>query len=202
MLFVSLDIAYLPTDSHGYQYLLLIGDVFSKYIVAIPLKDQSAKTVSEAFLTNWVYVHRTPYFLLTDQGSNVDGSIMKDICTSLGIEKRRSSAYHSPGNGFAERSIRSIKDMLHSVLLDRHLNQSKWRSVLTKLIFALNTSFSKSTKCIPYTIVFGRTATLPQDITFQDQTVNEHDKLSPVVMKKNVLLFYPMFIPMLSHPWK
>ena len=27
MQFVSLDIAYLPKDSHGYQYLLLIGDV-------------------------------------------------------------------------------------------------------------------------------------------------------------------------------
>ena len=161
MQFVSLDSAYLPKDSHGYQYMLLIGDVFSKYIVAIPLKDQTAKTVSEAFLPNWVYVHGTPYCLLTDQGSNVDGSIMKDICNALGIEKRRSSAYHSPGNGFAERSICSIKDLLCSVLLDRHLNQSKRRSVLTELVFALNTSFSKSTKCIPYTTVFGRTTTLP-----------------------------------------
>jgi len=191
MQFVSLDIAYLPKDSHGYQYLLLIGDVFSKYIHAIPLKDQTAKTVSDAFLTNWVYVHGTPYFLLTDQGSNVDGSIMKDICNSLGIEKRRSSAYHSPGNGFAERNIRSIKDMLRSVLLDRRLNQSKWRLVLAELVFALNTSFSKSTKCIPYTTVFGRTAVLPQDITFQDKTVNEHDNLSPIDYEEEITSILP-----------
>lgn len=178
MQFVSLDIAYLPKDSHGYQYILLIGDVFSKYIEVIPLKDQTAQTVVDAFVKNWIYIHGTPFFLLTDQGSNVDGTVMRDICNLLGIEKRRSSAYHSPGNGFAERNIRSIKDMLRSVLLHRRLDQSKWRSVLPELVFALNTSFSKSTKCVPYSTVFGRSAVLPQDIVFQEVPVDEHERLS------------------------
>ncbi len=56
--------------------------------------------------------------------------MMNDICTSLGIEKRRSSAYHSQGNGFAERNIRTVKDLLRSVLLHRRLNQAKWRQIL------------------------------------------------------------------------
>ena len=42
MHFLSLDIGYLPKDAYGYQYILLIGDVFSKHIDAIPLKDQTA----------------------------------------------------------------------------------------------------------------------------------------------------------------
>ena len=55
MQLVSLDIAYLPKDANGYQYMLLIGDTFSKFIQAVPLTDQTAPVIVDAFLRNWVY---------------------------------------------------------------------------------------------------------------------------------------------------
>ena len=117
MQFLSIDIAYLPKDNNGYQYLLLIGDIFSKFVQAVPLKDQTAPKIVDALLRNWIYIHGSPFYLLSDQGSNVDGEVMAEICNELGIEKRRSSAYHSQGNGFAERNIRTVKDLLRSVFL-------------------------------------------------------------------------------------
>ena len=113
MEFLSIDIAYMLLDKRGFKYLLLIGEIFSKYIQA------------DALLSHWIYTHGDPYFLLSDQGSNVDGTVIKEICNLLKIEKRRSSAYHSQGNGFAERNICSIKNMLRVVLLQRkapHIN--------------------------------------------------------------------------------
>ena len=95
MQLVSLDIAYLQKDVNGYQYMLLIGDTFYKFIQAVPLKGQTAPEIFDAFLRNWVCLHGTPSYLSTDQGLDVDGTLMKDICNTLGIEKRRSSAYHS-----------------------------------------------------------------------------------------------------------
>lgn len=133
----------------------------------MPLKDQTATTIAEAFQSEWIYTHGVPYYLLTDQGSNVDGLIMSEVCNSLGIEKRRLSACHSQGNGFAERHIRSIKDMLRAAFLHRNMAHTKWRSLLPGLVFALNTSKSKASGCIPYNVVFGRSALLPQDISFQ-----------------------------------
>ena len=50
MEFVSIDIAVLPPDDSGFKYMLLIGDVFSKYIEAVPMKDQHATTVRRVFL--------------------------------------------------------------------------------------------------------------------------------------------------------
>lgn len=138
MQLISLDIGYMPKDGSGYQYMLLYGDTFSKYQQAISLKDQTAPTIVNAFLHNWVYIHGTPLYLLTDQGSNVDRALMKQICNLLGTEKRRSSAYHSQGNGFAERNIRKVKDMFRAVLLQRRLPQFRWRSILPELVFALN----------------------------------------------------------------
>ncbi len=179
MQFLSIDIAYLPKDNNGYQYILLIGDIFSKFVQAVPLKDQTAPKIVDALLRNWIYIHGSPFYLLSDQGSNVDGEVMAEICNELGIEKRRSSAYHSQGNGFAERNIRTVKDLLRAVLLHRRLQQSKWRSILPGLVFALNASESKATRCVPYNVVFGRSAILPQDIVFDNSVPDQHDEILP-----------------------
>ena len=170
----------MPKDHHGFQYFLLIGDIFSKYITTVPLKDQTASTIVNALLSHWVYIHGTPYYILSDQGSNVDGDTIREICNVLGIEKRRSSAYHSQGNGFAERNIRSVKDILRSVILSRKLPQHKWRSLLPELTFALNTSESKATKCSPYYVVFGRSARLPIDVLFCDKEPSVGDSSTPL----------------------
>ena len=85
---------------------------------------------------------------------------MAEISNKLGIEKRKSSAYHSEGNGFAMRNIRTMKDLLRVVLLHRRLQQSKLRSILLGLVFALNASLSKATHCVPYNVIFGRSSIL------------------------------------------
>ena len=104
----------MPEDPEGYKYFVLIGDIFSKFIQAVPLREQTAAQISQGLLNHWIYVHGKPSYLLTDQGSNVDGEIIREICNSLGIEKRRTSAYHSQGNGFAERNIQSIREILRT----------------------------------------------------------------------------------------
>ena len=91
---------------------------------------------------------------------------MGKICNTIGTEKRHSSVYHSQGNGFAERNIYSIKDVLQAVLLHGKLQQSKWHLLLPSLAFALDTSESKATGCIPYNVVFGKSAVLPQDMLY------------------------------------
>ena len=174
MEFIAIDIAFMPRDSHGYEYFLLIGDLFSKYVEAVPMKDQTSATIIKALLSRWIYVHGTPYFILSNQGSNISGELISSLCNTFGIEKRRSSAYHSQGNGFAERSIRSIIDMLRAALLQRRASQTKWTSILSELVFALSASFSKATNCVPYNVVFGRYPRIPMDALFthSPQTVN------------------------------
>ena len=185
MEFVALDIAHMPVDPQGYRYFLLIGDVFSKYIQAVALRDQTAPIVIKALSNSWIYFHGTPFYVLSDQGSNVDGDTVRELCNTLGIEKRRSSAYHSQGNGFAERNIRTVKEVLRAVLLDRKMDQRKWRQILPELTFALNCSMSTATKCNPYNVVFGRQAVLPIDVQFGLRNVNP-DMTSPLDYQEEV----------------
>ena len=89
MQFISIVIAYLPTDSHSYQYILLIGDLFSNFITTVPMEDQTAPSIVSALVNNWIFIHGPPLYLLSDQGSNVDGQVMRSVCQTVGIEKRR-----------------------------------------------------------------------------------------------------------------
>ena len=52
MQFISIDIAFMPKDHHCFQYFLLIGDIFSKYIHAVPFKDQTAPVIADALLSH------------------------------------------------------------------------------------------------------------------------------------------------------
>ena len=104
------------------------------------------------------------FYLLSDQGSEVNGLVMNEICLKFGIEKRRSSAYHSQGNESAERNIRSVHEILQTVLLDKNIAQKYWRQLFPGVVFPLNKSESKSIKCIPYNAVFRRPAVLLQDV--------------------------------------
>ena len=124
----------------------------------------------EAIRKKWIYTHGFPKYLLSDQGSNVDGETIRSICDELHIEKRRTSGYHAQGNGFAERSIRSVRDVLRTALLSKQIPHMLWRRILDSLIFALNSSISKSTRCTPYEIVFGRKPRLPMDSYLDLQT--------------------------------
>ena len=162
--FISLDIGYMPTDINGYQYILMIGDLFSKYIEVIPLRDQTASTITSALWEKWIMKYGSPKFLLTDQGSNVDGSILAKLCQGFNIEKRRTSGYHSQCNGFAERNIRSVKELFRTALIEFQLPQIMWKDILPSIVFALNTSVNASTKCAPYTVIYGRQPRLPIDI--------------------------------------
>ena len=142
----------------------MIGDLFSKYIEVIPLRDQTASTITSALWGKWIMKYGSPKFLLTDQGSNVDGSILAKLCQGFNIEKRRTSGYHSQCNGFAERNIRSVKELFRTALIEFQLPQIMWKDILPSIVFALNTSVNASTNCAPYTVIYGRQPRLPIDI--------------------------------------
>jgi len=147
-----------------------MGDVFSKYI-------EAKVTALFCLLT---LRHRCPSYLLLDQGPNVDGQTIKELCEMFYIQKRQSSTYHSQGNGFAERNTRNIREVFHSTLFNSGTQQKLWRSLLPDVVFALNTSTSSTTNHTPYETVFGSKPILLQDLLFdQHSHPNNSDILKP-----------------------
>ena len=46
----------------------------------------------------------------------------------------------------------------------RRSPQKEWKEFIHDVVFALNTSYSKAIKCIPFRVVFGRNPILPEDM--------------------------------------
>ena len=149
-----------------FRYFALIVDLFSRYVEIIPLQDQTAESITQAFKVGWVFRgHGIPEVLLTDQGKNVDGHEVREMCKKLGIHKRHSSPYHPQGDGMAERDIGTAKQLICSLLMERKIEKGAWVSVLPEVSFLMNNARNTTTKVSPHMITFGRQPRAPTDVT-------------------------------------
>ena len=100
---VAMDITgpFSETDK-GNRWILCIGDVFTKYCVAVPLQNITAVTVSEALLSNWICYFGLPLEIHSDKGSQFESEVFTQMCSILGIDKTRTTTMNPQSNGFIE----------------------------------------------------------------------------------------------------
>ncbi len=159
---VQIDIAgpMFPQSSR-FSHALFIVDAFTGWLEVVPLADTDAVSVAKAFLNEWVSRFGAPERLLSDQGGNVAGEVIKSMCDVLGIKKIRTTPYHPQGNGRAERSIGTIKRLIRAMGNERNL---AWDEVLPYALLAFRSAVNNSSGFTPHRLLFGREMVLPQDI--------------------------------------
>ena len=162
---VAMDVATLPWGDGLLRYFIIMVDLFSQYVELAPLEDQTAESVVREFKRSWIYRgHGVPEVLLTDQGPNVDGQKVREICGQLAIEKRHTTAYHPQADGMAERGIGTVKQTIRCLLLDMEMEQASWPMLLPEVSFLLNNVHNASTKLSPHMLTFGREPKAPNDV--------------------------------------
>ena len=100
----------------GNKCILVMIDVFTKYLVAVALPDQLARRVVDTLLHRWILLFGVPRRILFDQGVNFESAVFPNLGMSLRIEKVRTSSYHPTGNGVCERVNQTIKKGLSNSL--------------------------------------------------------------------------------------
>ncbi|XP_042902118.1 protein NYNRIN-like [Parasteatoda tepidariorum] len=113
---VRLDIVGPLPPSQGYTYILTGIDRFTRWPEAIPLKDQSAESVPNAFFSGWVARFGVPEIITTDKGRYFKSNLFLALSKSLGTKRNRTTAYHSSANGMIERFHRQLKGALRCSL--------------------------------------------------------------------------------------
>ena len=159
-----------------YTYLLVICDVFTKYVVAVPLRSSEAVEIAQAFLDRWCNIFGFPYHIHTDQGSNLTGALWQDICKHLRIERTRTTAYRPQANGQNERTNRTIVQLLRTT----QENHEDWYKRISHVCFAYNSSAHAVTSFTPHYLMFGCEpfcdfdVRMPADPTLLPLPVQEH----------------------------
>lgn len=97
-----MDFLTLERSKGGYHHILVITDHFSRFAVAVPTKNLTAKTTAEAFYDNFITNYEILARIHSEQGANFDGNIIKELCTITGMRKSRTTPYHPLGMGFVK----------------------------------------------------------------------------------------------------
>ena len=160
---IALDImGPLPSTNHSkHRYILLVCDYFTKWLVAVPLVTIDAKTVASKLIDKFISVLGVPSELHSDQGSNFESCVFREVCELLGIRKTRTTPGRPQSDGMVERTCRSIQAMMSSYVSQ---NQKDWDVYLPLLVLAYNSSLHDTTKCTPSKMMLGRELRLPIDL--------------------------------------
>jgi transposase InsO family protein len=135
-MYVSIDIlGPLPKTSHGYRFLLVVTDHFTKLTRTVPLQITSASAVAEDFCNHWVFTYGPPCHVQTDNCPQFASKFFLATFRELGIEKFFSSAYHPQTNGQVERFNRMILNSLRWYVSE---HQDDWDEYTSDLKFAYN----------------------------------------------------------------
>ena len=153
----------LPKTGNGNEYIVVIGDYFTKWTEAFALMNHTAQTVADVIVQEFVGRFGVPRLIHSDQGREFESLLISHLCQLLHIKKTRTIAYNPKSDGMVERANRTVKQML-SVLVNKA--QDNWDDHLPYIMMAYQASVNEGTKCTPNLLMLNRETNLPVDLMF------------------------------------
>ena len=149
----ALDLTGPHRVSNGYTYIFTALDVFAKFLVAVPIRDKSAESVSRALVDHVFVRFGICREVLTDQGPEFMAGLTQGLLDILGVHSIRTTPYQPSTNGAVERCHRTLNSMIGKCVED---HQRDWSYYLPYLALAYNNTPHKSTGLSPFYIYHGR----------------------------------------------
>lgn len=121
-------------QNKGYNYILTVIDVASRFAFAIPLKTKSAKDVTEGFKTILENSKRNPKLLEADEGKEYFNNTFIKMCEKFGI-----TLYHNESPlkaAMIERFNRTLMTRLTKIFTYR--NKTSYYDILQNVVDSYN----------------------------------------------------------------
>ena len=160
LLFVDL-VGPMPVTRDQHKYILTIEDAYSRYVMAVPIPNKEAATVTRHLMDRYVSVFGTPTAIHSDQGKEFTAEIFKDLMDKLQVKRTTTPTYNPQSNGNLERFHRTLNTLIR-IFCDRE--DPEWERYLPSATLAYNTKQHSSTGITPYSGMFGRECRLPIDL--------------------------------------
>jgi hypothetical protein len=151
----------LPTSNRGNKYIVVVMDMFSRWVEMGPVKDIQAETLADFMWTRVISRYGPPVRIHSDRGTNLNATVIRKLYEIWGISKSTTVAYYPQGNGMVERMNRVIQD----AVAKKNLNGDKrdWDECLPSVAFAYNVTPHAETQMSPFSLFLGGEPNIPVD---------------------------------------
>ena len=150
-----LKIDLLPNlpNSAGYQNIVTMIDVFSRYLFAYPTQNVTAKTIGRCIVDVMTRHAYLPTLILSNKGSQFRSEVVTEIAQILEIQISHASTKHAQTIGILERTHASIKTALK---ISKGERRSMWHKYVQIAVMNYNTTYHETLGCEPSTVFHGR----------------------------------------------
>ena len=150
---ISIDfVGPLPRSNTGFQYLLTVRDLFTRWMEAYPCRDMTTETVVKKLNQELFTRFGLPERIHSDNGTQFASEEMERLAKELGIILTKSPPYNPKSNP-VERAHRDLETILIAMTKGK---PGKWVECLPAALFAMRIAECRSTGYSPFYLMFGR----------------------------------------------
>ena len=135
-----MDTKNIAKYNQGYQYVLVLQDVFSRYIFTVPVRNKKASVVVTALKSVVEKSSRKPEILRTDKGSEFKNKQMASFLNEQGIHQIFTQ--NETKSNFAERAIQNLRAKMSRMFSQK--NSFKYLKELQDITNGINNTPNRS----------------------------------------------------------
>ena len=128
--------------NNGCAWLLTFVCTFSKFLVAVPMKNKEAATVARHLVNDVFKILGPPRILQSDNGKEFVADVVKNVCNILNIKIVHGRPRHPQTQGQIERLNQTIGRGFTKLLWDNNnqLQRTDWINVIDGFVMIYNST--------------------------------------------------------------
>lgn len=140
-----------PTSKNGNKFLLVVVDLFSKYVIIKAIRKSSAKITIDRIKKEVFLKFGVPEIIISDNGPQLTSKTFMDFLAEHGVKHWLTAFYHPQANP-TEAANKTIGSAIRAYIRDNESHTS-WDSHIDEIAFALNSALHSSTNHTPHQIM-------------------------------------------------
>jgi transposase InsO family protein len=164
----------LEEDTHGNKYIIVMIDMFTRFVELKATKSTDARTAA-LFLYEQMGRYGTPKQILSDNGTQFCNELFDEYCKLTGVQQLFILAYSKEENGMVERANRSVMTHLQNLIVDRAIGTLPWSNRLPMVQRIINATVHAATGIAPQQLLYGNAFDIERRIFL------EKDEIGPQV---------------------
>lgn len=150
-----------PLTRKGHRYILVVTDLFTRWVEAFPLRNAEAPTITRVLEDEVFSRYGYPDRILSDNGPQFRSQVWVTACEKWNSTLWTTPTYHPRANP-TERRNQEVKKGLRLRLHEG--NQQIWDVQLPNLLFTLRRRKNAATGSTPGYLLFGREIKRPGEL--------------------------------------